>query len=42
MSNLAVRESGVGFKVAIRLFVRLDITACKGRGAAGINKELME
>ena len=44
METLAVRESGVGFKVAIRLFVRLfDMTApSKGRGAAGVNEGLME
>jgi hypothetical protein len=44
LKNFAVSESGVCFKVAIRLFVRLlDMTAAnEGRGAAGINKKLME
>ena len=44
MKTLAVRESGVGFKVAIRFFVKsFDITtARKGGLPAGVNSELLE
>jgi hypothetical protein len=44
LETLAVRESGVGFKVAIRLSVKLfDIAAArKGGVPAGVNSELLE
>jgi len=44
LETLAVRESGVVFTFAIRLFVKLsDITAArKGGVPAGVNSELLE
>ena len=44
MKTLAVGESGVDFKVVVRLFVKLfDITAArKGGLPAGVNSELLE
>jgi len=43
LKNLAVSESGVGFTVDIRFVGSFDMTAAhKGRGAAGINRKLLE
>ena len=44
MRSFAVRESGLGFKFAVRFFVgRLDMKPeCIGSGAAGINRKLLE